>query len=107
MIASQAFKRLPEMGDLFTRRTIAIMAIVAFLACSTAAVAHGHSDGRSADESHCALCIAAHTATHAIASATVTLTFTTIQNAVLADTSDFFPALFCSLLHQDRAPPVS
>ena len=37
------------------------------MAVSTVALAHGHTDAKSVDESHCAMCMAVHSATHVVA----------------------------------------
>lgn len=96
------------MGDLFrrfTRQLLVFLATLAFLAVSTAALAHGHPDAKSIDESHCAMCMAIHSTTHVVAVSAVLLFFGTVRTAFLVPSESFALALVETLLIQDRAPP--
>src|ERR1700676_3038481 len=42
----------------FARQFLVFVAALVFLAVSTLALIHGHVDSKSADESHCAMCVA-------------------------------------------------
>jgi Protein of unknown function (DUF2946) len=87
------------------RRVIVVLATLAIVAVSTAAVAHGHLDAHSADESHCELCMALHNAKHALVTPIATLCFTTVQTASLVASRGVAVILVQPLLTQDRAPP--
>jgi hypothetical protein len=93
------------MSNLFIRRAFTVLAILAFLAVSTAALTHGHSDAKSVNDSHCALCMAVHSATHAVATPVATLYFPAAQVAYLAPCDGFLLAFVQPLLNKDRAPP--
>ena len=54
------------MTNRFTRLLLIFVAILALVIVSTAAVAHGHLDANSADESHCPLCMALQSAKQAV-----------------------------------------
>lgn len=84
-----------------------LLAILAFLTVSTVALAHGHPDARSVDESHCAMCLAIHSATHVVVTPVLTLHFTAVQNRFLVPSTSFLLALNWLTLNQDRAPPSS
>ena len=89
----------------FTRRVLIIVVTLALLTVSTAALAHGHLDTKSSDESHCAMCLAVHSATHLVGTAIVSLHFTIIQTAVVVRPELSTLAFVESLSNQDRAPP--
>ena len=93
------------MGKLFTRRALAILAVLAFLTVSTVALTHSHSDASSVSESHCALCMAVHNATHVVATSIVTLYFSPVQAAFLFPSNTFTISFVQPPLNQDRAPP--
>jgi hypothetical protein len=93
------------MSNPFTRRVLVVLAILALVAISTAAIAHGHLDVNSADESHCPLCMAVHTAKHAVAAPIITLGFKTVQTAILVPSKSSAIVFIQPLLTQDRAPP--
>jgi hypothetical protein len=93
------------MGNALTRRVLVALATFAFLTVSTAALAHGHLGEKSVDESHCAMCMAVHTATHAVATSSIALCFAAIQIAFLVPSSSSRFLLVQSRLTQDRAPP--
>jgi len=93
------------MGNAVTRRVLVVLAILAFLTVSTAALAHGHPGRGSVDESHCAMCMAVHSATHAVATSIASLSFTAVQTAFLVPSSSPTFAFVQPLLTQDRAPP--
>ena len=67
----------------FARQALVFLATLSFLAVSTLALAHGHPDAKSADESHCAMCMAMHSTTHAVATPDITLIFTAVENPFL------------------------
>lgn len=87
------------------RQGMVFLAILAFLAVSTAVLAHGHAVGKSADESHCAMCMAVHSTTHAVASPVALLYFAPIQTAFLAPSDRLVLSFAQSLPIQGRAPP--
>jgi hypothetical protein len=87
------------------RSLLVLLAALAFLTVSTAALAHGHPDAKSVDESHCAMCMAVHSTTHVIAVSTVLLFSGTAQTAFLVSSESFTLTLVQTLLIQDRAPP--
>jgi len=88
------------------RQALVLLATLAFLTISTVALTHSHSDAKSADESHCAICMAIHSSTHAIAAPIATLCFTAIQNPFLVPPRTLLVAFPCLTLNQDRAPPT-
>lgn len=89
----------------FARQALVFLATLAFLAVSTLALAHGHTDAKSVDESHCAMCMAVHSATHVVATPIVTLFFTVVENAFLIPPKSFLVSFAWPSLNQDRAPP--
>lgn len=93
------------MSGPLTRRALVLVLTVVFLAVSTAALAHGHPDGKAADESHCALCIAVHTTTSVVVTSTVSLHFAPVQTYFIARSESFVLPLVQSFATQDRAPP--
>jgi len=93
------------MYRLYLRRVLVVVAVLAVVAVSTAAVAHGHPHGNSADESHCQLCIALHNAKHALVSPIATLCFTTVHTSSLVPSKDIVVVFAQPRLTQDRAPP--
>ncbi len=88
-----------------TRRTLVVLATLALLVVSTATLAHSHPDVTSVEQSHCALCLVAHTATHAAVASIVTVQFTPVRAALLIHPKSFGPANVQPSLNQDRAPP--
>jgi hypothetical protein len=89
----------------FARRPLVLVAILAFLVVSTVALAHGHTDAKSAEESHCAMCMAVHSATHAIATPNITLIFTALEAPFLISSRNSLASFAWPTLNQDRAPP--
>jgi len=95
------------MGTLFMRRALVIAAVLAFLTVSTAAVSHSHSDANAAAETHCAMCLAVHSTTHAVAAPAATLCFSPVRIALLLPLKSSVVALVQSCPNQDRAPPAA
>lgn len=93
------------MNHPFIRRALVVVAILAFVAISTAAVAHGHLNANSVNESHCPLCMAVHNAKHAVAAPIATPCFTIVQTAILVPSDSSAISFVQPLLTQDRAPP--
>jgi hypothetical protein len=93
------------MSNPFTRRVSVVLAILALVAVSTAAVAHGHLDANSADESHCSLCMAVHAAKQVVITPVVALCFTAVQTDILIPSRSSAIVFVQPLLTQDRAPP--
>lgn len=93
------------MSDSITRRVSVALAVVALLAVSTVAVAHGHSDLSSADEAHCPLCIAVHRAKHAVAAPVIALCFVALETAIPVPSKTLVVPFVPSCLAQGRAPP--
>jgi hypothetical protein len=89
-----------------TRQVAFLLATLAFLVVSTAALTHGHPNWKSPDESHCAMCMAVHSSTHAIATPIVALYFTTVQNRFLVSPKSVLLSYAPPALNQDRAPPA-
>jgi NADH:ubiquinone oxidoreductase subunit 2 (subunit N) len=87
------------------RRSFALLATLAFLVVSTIALAHGHTDAKSVDESHCAMCMAVHSATHVVATPNIILIFTALESPSLVPPRNFLVSFACITLNQDRAPP--
>ena len=92
------------MIDILTRRLLVLLAILALVAVSTAAAAHGHFDAKS-DESQCPLCIAVHQAKHVVAAVGITLDFTPVQATFLVPRMNLAIPFIEPTLTQDRAPP--
>jgi len=90
-----------------SHRAFIFLAVVAFLTVSTAAQAHGHEDGNSANESHCAMCMAAHGTMHLIAAPAVALNFAAVQVAVTVFSERITIAFSVQFPIQDRAPPLT
>jgi len=88
------------------RQVAFFLATLAFLVVSTVALTHGHRNWKSPDESHCAMCMAAQSSTHAIATPTVTLCFTAVPSSVLVSPKGFLLSYAPPALNQDRAPPA-
>jgi hypothetical protein len=89
----------------FARQFLVFVASLVFLAVSTLALTHGHVDSKSADESHCAMCMAVHSATHVVATPIISLFFIVVENPFRAPLKSFLIAFASSTLNQDRAPP--
>lgn len=98
-------KRYLEMTNRFIRLLLTFVAILALVTVSTAAVAHGHLDANSADESHCPLCLALHSAKQAVVAPVVALSFTQVQAGILVPANGSAVAFVQPRLTQDRAPP--
>ena len=88
------------------RQVAFFLATLAFLVVSTAALTHGHPNWKSADESHCTMCMAVHSSTHTVATPVVTLYFTAVQNRVLVSPKSVLLSYAPPALNQDRAPPA-
>jgi hypothetical protein len=89
------------------RQAFTLFAILAFLAVSTAALAHGHLDKNDTDESHCVMCRVAHGVTHLTAAPAIGLQFTAVQIGLLVLSESV--RISCSQLHsfEGRAPPLA
>ena len=97
------------MGDSpnrLARQVAFFLATLAFLVVSTVALTLGHPNRKSADESHCAMCMAVHSSTHAVATPVVTLYFTAVQSSVLVSPKSVLLSYAPPSLNQDRAPPA-
>jgi hypothetical protein len=88
------------------RQVAFFLATLAFLVVSTVALTHGHPNWESTDESHCAMCMAVHSSTHAVATPAVTLYFTAVQNRFLVFPKSLLLSYAPPVLNQDRAPPT-
>jgi hypothetical protein len=88
------------------RQAFVVAAILAFLTVSTAALAHGHPDANSVNESRCVMCMAAHGATHLIASPVLALHFSPIQVGTLVFGEHIRFIHLLRLATQGRAPPL-
>ena len=88
-------------------RVIPLLVGLAFLTCSTIALAHGHSDAKSGDESHCQLCIVAHTVAHVFWCPPVVLHVTQVEAALHINGSPVLASSQESTPTQGRAPPVA
>ena len=87
------------------RQALVFPAILAFLAVSTVALAHRHSDTKSVDGSPCAMCLATHSATHLVVTPIITLHFTGVHNPLLVAAKSSLLALEWPAVNRDRAPP--
>jgi hypothetical protein len=93
------------MKNRFARRVLLLLIVLVFMTVLTAVVAHGHSSVKSGDESHCPLCMAATSTTHALASSVASLNFTPAQDVLPEHIQSFTLGHFPSIVIQDRAPP--
>jgi hypothetical protein len=91
--------------DHLARQVSLFLATLAFLVVSTTALAHSHPNWKSADGPHCAICMAVHSSTHAIATPVVTLYFGAVQSSAVVSPKGFLLAYAPPALNQDRAPP--
>ncbi|HEV7967430.1 MAG TPA: DUF2946 family protein [Candidatus Acidoferrales bacterium] len=89
----------------FARQVFVFLATLAFVTASTVALAHAHTDSSSVDESHCAMCMAVHSATHVVAAPIVTLIFAAVVDRILLLAESFPISIAWQTLNQDRAPP--
>jgi hypothetical protein len=87
------------------RQFLVFAATLVFLAVSTLTLTHGHVDSKSADESHCAMCMAVHSTTHVVATPIITLFFTVVENPFRTPLKSFLIAFASPTLNKDRAPP--
>jgi hypothetical protein len=87
------------------RQAVVLLVTLVFLAVSTAALAHGHAVGKSAEESRCALCMAVHSTTHVVAGPVVMVHFVPIQTALFVSSDRLVLSSAQSLPTQGRAPP--
>jgi hypothetical protein len=90
----------------FIRQAFTFVATLAFLTVSTAALAHSHPDANPVNESRCVMCMAAHGATHLIASPALALHFAAIQVGTLVFAADVRFVYVRQLPIQGRAPPL-
>ena len=97
--------RMANCLNRLARSGLVFLAILCFLVVCSVALAHGHSDFKSVDESHCAMCLAVHCATHAVATPIVTLYFAAIEKPFLVPSKSSLVAFAWPTLNQDRAPP--
>jgi hypothetical protein len=96
------------MGNLRNRaagQVLVLLATLAFLMVSTLALAHGHTGARSAGESHCAMCMAVHSATHVVGAPTVELCITAVEGPLCIPPKSFQVSFVWLSLNQYRAPP--
>ena len=93
------------MSNRFLREVIIVFAILALVAVSTVAIAHGHLGSKSATESHCPLCVAVHNAKHAIAAPVAKHCLAIVQTAIIVSSKSTAVSFVHALLIQDRAPP--
>ena len=96
------------MGNLRSRaagQVLVLLATLAFLTVSTLALAHGHTGARSADESHCAMCMAVHSATHVVGTPIVLLCIAAVEDWFCIPPKSFTVSFARPALNQYRAPP--
>jgi hypothetical protein len=86
-------------------RVLALLVGLAFLACSTTALSHGHSG--SIDESHCSFCLTAHAVAHVVFCPPVALHVALIQTALYVGTALVLPSSQRLTPAQGRAPPAT
>ena len=84
--------------------TLLLVLAVPFLA--TVGLAHSHVGVKSPHESHCRICLAAHSGTNALSSSTVELHFTRVVTSLALPTGNDFSGSFQFRPNQDRAPPA-
>jgi hypothetical protein len=87
------------------RWALVIPLTLAFLAVSTAALAHIHADSNSVDESHCPMCMAVHSSTHVVDTPSITFAFTEIYTPLLTSPQTLFLSVVWDNSNHDRAPP--
>lgn len=87
------------------RRAFAVWATLALLVVSIASLAHTHKNSASSDQSYCTMCMATHTATHAVVASVVTVQFTAVRIALLVRCKGLDPISSHPRPIQDRAPP--
>ena len=87
-------------------RLIAVISAIAVIALASAALAHTHPRAKIADESHCGICLSAHSVKAGVTSPPVSLHFVPI---VSGSAIQIVPITFVSIQSrpaQDRAPPT-
>jgi hypothetical protein len=89
------------------RQVLVLLATLAFVMVSTLAMAHGHTGARSADESHCALCMAVHRATHVLGTPMIALSITAVEDPLWIPPKIFSVPFVWLALNQYRAPPLT
>jgi hypothetical protein len=86
-------------------QVLVLLATLVFLTVSTLALAHGHTHAQSADESHCAACMAVHSATHVVGALVIALCITPVENPLCIPPKSFPVSFVWLSLNQYRAPP--
>jgi hypothetical protein len=89
------------------RQVLVSLAAVTFLVVSTIALAHGHTDGRSADTLHCAMCMAVHSATHVVRAPMIALSITAVEDPLCIPPKSVPVPFVWPTLNQYRAPPLT
>jgi hypothetical protein len=87
------------------RRALAVWATVALVIVSIASLAHTHTNATSTDQSYCTMCMATHTATHAVVASVFSVQFTAVRIALLVRSKGLDPISVHPRPIQDRAPP--
>jgi len=98
------------MGRTLLTRVLAVVAAIAVIALATATLAHSHHSHRGVrptDESHCGICLAAHSGTNGITSAPASLHFVPIVSRHTLQASLETLVSIQSRPAQDRAPPTT
>lgn len=91
----------------FTYRLFAVITAIAVIALASAALAHSHPRAKTADESHCGICLSAHSVRAGLTSPPVSLHFVPIVSGFSVQ---IVPIAFVSIQSrpaQDRAPPAA
>jgi hypothetical protein len=80
--------------------------IVALLAITTVALAHGHFGANSPDESHCPFCTALHAAKQVLVNPAPVFSFQLQQVRMVFWKQVSATRLVIATAHRDRAPPL-
>ena len=104
-----ATSNISSIGSLMRRtpayRLLAVIAAIAVLGLASAALAHSHRGAKPSDESHCGICMSAHSGTNGLASSSANLHFVPVVSQFALE---IIPHAFVSTQPRparDRAPP--
>jgi len=95
------------MGRTPASRVLAVVAAMAVIALASATLAHSHRGARPVDESHCGICLSAHSGTNGITSAPASLHFVPLVSRYTLQISLETFVSIQSRPAQDRAPPTT
>jgi hypothetical protein len=87
-------------------RLLILFLVLAVPFLATVGVAQSHVGVKSPHESHCRICLAAHSGTNALSSSTVELHFTPVLTSLVVQTGNDSSVWLQFRPNQDRAPPA-